>query len=460
MSATLQFLGAARTVTGSKHLVQVAGKKYLVDCGLFQGPREISELNWKPLPIAAHEIDAVLLTHAHIDHIGYLPKLWKEGFRGPILCTKATASITRLSLPDSGELQEEYARYANKKGFSRHKPALPLYTADDARAVLKQLSTLNFDEPYKLAGKCTMRYLRAGHILGSAFIELFLPDGTKMLFSGDLGRFNTPILRDPEIVESADILLMESTYGDRVHSNESAIDELESVLNDAVKTGGMVIVPSFAIGRTQEVLFMISQLQREGRLPKLPMFVDSPMAIDATEIYSVHHEDHDIDMETLEDDKQNPLKPRDLTFTRKVADSKQINSLRGPALVIASSGMASGGRVVHHLHRRLSDPDNTVLFVGYQSVGTLGRELVDGEHEVEIMGDRIPVRAKIRKLDSLSAHADSNEIMHWLGNFKVKPRMTYLVHGDIVPMQLLSDRIRKELGWETYMPTLFETVRI
>jgi metallo-beta-lactamase family protein len=453
VSATLQFLGAAQTVTGSKHLVQVSGKKYLIDCGLFQGPREISELNWKPLPIGGHEIDAVLLTHAHIDHIGYLPRLWKDGFRGPIFCTKATADIVRLSLPDSGEIQEEYARYANKKGFSRHKPALPLYTADDAYAVCKLLSPLNFDEAFDLAGKCVMRYLRAGHILGSAFIEL-------ILFSGDLGRFNTPIIRDPEVVESADILLIESTYGDRAHSNEVAIDELECVLNEAVKRGGMVIVPAFAIGRTQELLYMVHELQESGRLPKMPMYVDSPMAIDATAIYSKHHDDHDIEMESLEDERKNPLRPKDLLFTRKVAESKKINEVRGPALVIASSGMASGGRVVHHLHRRLADPDNIVLFAGYQAVGTLGRELVDGAHEVEIMGDRIPVRAMIRRLDSLSAHADANEIMHWLSLFKVAPAMTYMVHGDVVPMQTLASRIENELGWKTHMPSLFETVSL
>ena len=460
MSVTLQFLGAAKTVTGSKHLLRVSGKNYLIDCGLFQGPRELSELNWQPLPIAPHEIDAVLITHAHIDHIGYLPRLWKEGFRGPIFCTKATADITKLSLPDSGELQEEYARYANKKGFSRHKPALPLYTADDAQEVCKLLSPIDFDATFDLAGKCVMRYRRAGHILGSAFIEFFLPDGRKVLFSGDIGRFGTPILRDPEIIESADILLVESTYGDRVHSNESAIDELERVLNERVKVGGMVIIPAFAIGRTQDILYLISELQREGRLPKIPMFVDSPMATDATSIYSRHHEDHDLEMEDLEDDKQNPLRPKDLLFTRKVADSKRINQERGPALVIASSGMASGGRVVHHLHRRLSDPDTTVLFAGYQSVGTLGRELVDGAHEVQIMGDRIPVRAQVRKLDSLSAHADSNEIMHWLQAFKVPPKMTYLVHGDIQAMEALSSRITGELQWPNHMPEMFETVEL
>lgn len=460
MSASLQFLGAAQTVTGSKHLVRVSGKKYLIDCGLFQGLRVISELNWKRLPIDPREIDAVLLTHAHIDHIGYLPKLVRDGFRGPVYCTKATNDITKLSLPDSGSLQEEFARYANKKGFSKHKPALPLYTEADAYAACKLLVPTQFDENYDLAGKCVMRYRRAGHILGSAMIEFFLPDGRKVLFSGDMGRFNTPIIRDPEIIDSADILLMESTYGDRVHSKESAIGELEEVLHRAVEVGGMVIVPAFAIGRTQEMLYLVSELQREGRLPTMPMFVDSPMATDATAIYGRNHDDHDLDMEQLENEDLNPLRPKDLIFTRKAAESKKINALRGPALVIASSGMASGGRVVHHLHQRLADDRNTVLFVGYQAMGTLGRELVDGAGEVEIMGDRIPVRAEIRKIDSLSAHADSNEMMNWLGQFKVAPKMTYLVHGEPRAMQTFSDRITKELGWKTHMPELFETVEL
>jgi len=460
VSASLQFLGAAQTVTGSKHLVQVSGKKYLIDCGLFQGPREISELNWKQLPIEPREVDAVILTHAHIDHIGYLPKFCRDGFRGPVYCTRATSDITKLSLPDSGSLQEEFAKYANKKGFSRHKPALPLYTEADAYEACKLLIPMQFDDNYDLAGKCVMRFRRAGHILGSAMIEFFLPDGRKILFSGDFGRFNTPIIRDPEIIDSADILLMESTYGDRVHPKESAIAELEEVLHRAVEIGGMVIVPAFAIGRTQEMLYYISELQREGRLPKMPMFVDSPMATDATAIYSRNHDDHDLEMEQLEDAVRNPLRPEDLIFTRKSTESKKINSLRGPALVIASSGMASGGRVVHHLHRRLADENNTVLFVGYQAMGTLGRELVDGAREVEIMGDRIPVRAEIRRIDSLSAHADSDEMMSWLGGFKESPKMTYLVHGDLQAMQAFSARIRSELGWATHMPELFETVEL
>jgi len=440
--------------------VRVSGKKYLIDCGLFQGSRELSELNWKPLPIEPGEIDAVLVTHAHIDHIGYLPKLWRDGFRGPIYCTKATKDITKLSLPDSGGLQEEFAKYANKKGFSRHKPALPLYTEADALEVCKLLQPLEFDENFELAGKCVMRFRRAGHILGSAMIEFFLPDGRKILFSGDMGRFHTPIIRDPEIMDSADILLMESTYGDRVHANESAIRGLEEVLHRAVEIGGMVIVPAFAIGRTQEMLYYISELQREGRLPKMPMFVDSPMATDATAIYSRNHDDHDIEMERLEDAVRNPLRPEDLIFTRKASESKKINSLHGPALVIASSGMANGGRVVHHLHRRLADDRNTILFVGYQAAGTLGRELVDGANEVEIMGDRVPVRAAIHRIDSLSAHADSNEMMSWLGKFKEAPKITYLVHGDPEAMDAFSARIERELGWVTHMPELFETVEL
>lgn len=458
MKATLQFLGAARTVTGSKHLLHVSGKRYLIDCGLFQGPLEISRLNWEPLPVSPHDIDAVILTHAHLDHIGYLPRLHSQGFRGPIFATKATVDIAKLSLPDSGEIQEEYARYANKKGFSRHKPALPLYTADDAKAVCKLLQGWEFDENYDLAGKCVARFRRAGHILGSAFVEFFLPDGRKVLFSGDLGRPNTPIIRDPYTMEAADVLLVESTYGDRLHSREPAKKLLKSVLDRAVSTGGVVVMPAFSIGRTQEVLYLISVMQRSGEMPKMPMYVDSPMAIDATAIYARHHDDHDLQMEELEDDGKNPLRPRDLLFTRSVADSKAINDVSGPALIIAASGMATGGRVVHHLARRLADERNTVLFAGYQAAGTTGRELVDGADEVSLLGERVPVRAEVLRMDSLSAHADANEIMDWLGAFKVPPKATYVVHGEEASMEALARRIESELGWKAYLPELFETV--
>ncbi|MBA3726482.1 MAG: MBL fold metallo-hydrolase [Armatimonadetes bacterium] len=460
MNATLQFLGAAETVTGSKHLLRVDGKTYLIDCGLFQGSKELKERNWKPLSIPPHEIDAVLITHAHIDHIGYLPRLVKDGYAGPIHCTAATAEITRLSLPDSGHLQEEYARYANKKGFSEHEPALPLYTVEDAHRAAKLLKEQKFDEVIFLERGCSFRYRRAGHILGSAFIEFFLPDGRNVLFSGDLGRFNTPIIRDPVTMESADVLLIESTYGDRVHAKTSPGEELLEIVREVQQSGGMIVIPAFAIGRTQDVLYYLHELQIAGRLPDIQVYVDSPMAVDATGIYARHHEDHDIEMEKLEEDNLNPLKPKYVHFVRTVQESKKINEDRGPGIIIASSGMATGGRVVHHLARRLPDPANIVLFVGYQAEGTLGRRLTEGAPKVKIMGDLIPVRASVRQIGSLSAHADSDEIMDWLRGFKVRPKATYIVHGEPPAQAALQQRMRAELGWESHVPKMFETVTI
>ncbi|MGI8923408.1 MAG: MBL fold metallo-hydrolase RNA specificity domain-containing protein [Fimbriimonadales bacterium] len=460
MNATLQFLGAAETVTGSKHLLKVDGKAYLIDCGLFQGSKELKERNWKPLSVPAHEIDAVLVTHAHIDHIGYLPRLVKDGYAGPIHCTAATAEITRLSLPDSGHLQEEYARYANKKGFSKHKPALPLYTAEDAHRACKLLKDEKFDEVISLEAGCSLRYRRAGHILGSAFIEFFLPDGRCVLFGGDLGRFNTPIIRDPVMMESADVLLIESTYGDRVHAKTSPAQELLEIVRAAQQNRGMVVIPAFAIGRTQDVLYYLHELQMAGDLPDIPVYVDSPMAVDATGIYARHHEDHDIEMEKLEDDNLNPLKPKYVRFVRTVQESKKINEDRGPGIIIASSGMATGGRVVHHLARRLPNPESIILFVGYQAEGTLGRRLTEGAPDVKIMGDLTPVRASVRQIGSLSAHADSDEILDWLRGFKVRPKATYIVHGEPPAQASLQERMRAELGWEAHIPKMFETVTL
>lgn len=460
MNATLQFCGAAETVTGSKHLLTVDGKRFLIDCGLFQGSDELSQRNWQQLPIPANEIDFVLITHAHIDHIGYLPKLVRDGYRGPIMCTAGTAAITRLSLPDSGQLQEEYARYANKKGFSKHKPALPLYTEDDAKTACKQIVEQKFDEVIQLAADCSMRYRRAGHILGSAFIEFYLPDGRCILFSGDLGRFHTPILRDPYMVESADVLLIESTYGDRVHPKTDIAADLLGIVSEAEQTGGMILIPAFAIGRTQDILFFLNELQMAGKLPEIPIFVDSPMAVDATQIYARHHEDHDLEMEELESEDHNPLRPRHIEFVRKVQDSKRLNGLRGPGIIIASSGMATGGRIVHHLSQRLDDPTTIVVFVGYQAEGTLGRRLLEGAPEARIMGHPVEVKAAIRSIGALSAHADSDEILDWMRGFKVRPKATYIVHGEPPAQHALQERLQKELDWPAHIPKIFEVVDV
>ncbi|MCH8274641.1 MAG: MBL fold metallo-hydrolase [Armatimonadetes bacterium] len=457
MSVTLQFLGAAETVSGSKFLLAVGKKRFLVDCGMFQGPRKLRELNWRPFPVSPDDIDAVIVTHAHIDHIGLLPRLYQQGYRGRIYCTKATSSISRLSLPDAGRLQEEFARYANKKGFSRHKPALPLYTGKDARRTCKLLHPQPFHELIQLGGGCSFRFRRAGHILGSAFIEFYLPNGEVILFSGDLGRPNMPIVRNPEPVENADYLLIESTYGNRLHRKVKIREQLKDALSHVCETGGMLVVPSFAIGRTQDLLYYLQELEAGSECPEIPVYVDSPMAVDATAIYARHEEDHDLEMTQLRDEGKNPLKSAEVHLVRHVDQSKMLNLRAGPGIIISSSGMASGGRVLHHLAKRLPKPENMVLFVGYQAAGTLGRKLVEGAEVVKIMGRDVQVRAKVHSLLSLSAHADYEEVLAWLSHFKRPPKRTFIVHGEPPAQASLQDKIKDRLGWETEIPTLGET---
>jgi metallo-beta-lactamase family protein len=452
MQISLQFLGAAETVTGSKHLLNVAGRKFLIDCGLFQGTPELKERNWQPLPVNAHEIEAVILTHAHIDHIGYLPRLYAEGYRGPVFCTGATREITRISLADSAHLQEESARYLNRKQLSRHKPALPLYTIEDAQKVSKLMEERRFDVWQDLGRRAKYRFRRAGHILGSAFVEFQLPDERTVLFGGDLGRKNQPIIRDPDVIEAADFLLVESTYGDREHPETPPAEFLAEAIKRIVQTGGVMVVPAFSIGRTQDMLHYLRDLELSGDIPDVPVYVDSPMGVDATNIYARHHEDHDLEMEEAEKDGTNPLSPKRVVFVRKQEESKRLNALQGPAIVISSSGMATGGRVVHHLLRRLGEPENIVMFVGYQASGTLGRALVDGAPEVGILGERVRVRAEVRSLGSLSAHADASDILDWLGGFTSPPKRTFIVHGEPNPQRVLQARIAKELGWDCHIP--------
>lgn len=453
MSQSITFLGAAETVTGSRHLLQIGKAKVLVDCGLFQGSRELKERNWDGWGFDPADIDAVVLTHAHTDHIGMIPRLVHHGYRGPIYCTHGTLGIARISLPDGGRIQEEDARYANKHRTSRHDPAEPLFTERDAYACLKQFKPVRYGVFGDLPGGAKWRFLPAGHILGSAFAEIYFPNGERILMSGDLGRFNTPIIIDPTMVDFAEHLVLESTYGDRLHGDQDPQEELEAIFKDAFHNGRPIIVPSFAIGRTQELLYHISVLQREDRIPRIPIFVDSPMATSATELYDRTLEDHDVDMKLMVEEGWDPLHPQHIEFVRDRNQSKAINARRGPMVVISGSGMASGGRVVHHLKHRLPDPDTIVLFTGYQANGTMGREIVDGAQEVEIHRDEIPVRAEIRRLTSLSAHADYGEILQWLSGFKAPPRTTFLVHGEPEAQASLRQKIVAKYGWNVEIPT-------
>lgn len=446
---TLQFLGAAETVTGSKHLIQVGGQKILLDCGLFQGLKQLRLRNWREPPFQPSEIDAVLLSHAHIDHSGYLPLLVRRGFRGPIYCTPATRSLLQIMLPDAAHIQEEEAAFANRKKFSKHHPAEPLYTGRDAQNALRLLQTHAYGETFEVTQESQAKFRRAGHILGSATIELRLGqiDPLTLVFSGDLGRWGRPMIRDPELVPYADVLLVESTYGNRLHSQANPSQQLARVVNDAANRGGALLIPAFAVGRTQELIWRLRELEVAGMVPRLPVFIDSPMATDATEIFCQHPEDHDIDMQLLMDEERCPLCCKPYTFTRTPEQSKSLNHKQGPLIIIAASGMATAGRIVHHLKQRLPDPNTTVLLAGFQAAGTRGRSLQEGARVLRMHGQEVPVRATIETIDGLSAHADRLEILRWLRGFVAPPRQTYIVHGEPTAAETLKESIAAELGW-------------
>lgn len=447
---SLTFAGGAGSVTGSKYLVRANGRQFLLDCGLFQGLRDLRLRNWAEPPFDPSALDAVVLSHSHLDHTGYLPLLAKRGFKGSVYCSSGTADLLGVVLRDSAHLQEEDAARANRYGYSKHRPALPLYTAEDAEAALLFLKPQNYGERFSLDDSTHVLFRRAGHILGSATVEIQFerPASRRLVFSGDLGRWNRPILRDPEPVPEADVLLVESTYGDRIHPS-NADDQLVKVLTETAGRGGAVIVPAFAIGRTQELIWTIRKLEDQGRLPLVSVYVDSPMAINVTDIYCRHPEDHDLDMKLLMDEKRCPLCCSKYNLVRTAQESKALNSHQGPMVIIAGSGMATGGRVLHHLKHRLPDHRNTVLLVGYQAAGTRGRMLQDGAKFIRIQGSDIPVRAHVETVDGLSAHADQNEILRWLADFKRAPSHTYIVHGEPSAARALSSTIESKLGWST-----------
>jgi metallo-beta-lactamase family protein len=446
---TLQFLGAAGGVTGSKFLFSGNSDQVLIDCGLFQGLKELRLKNWAPVPIDLARLGAVVLTHAHIDHSGYLPRLVARGYRGPVFASPGSCDLLRIMLRDSAHLQEEEARYANQKGYSKHAPALPLYTVEDAERALRLLRPTKYGEAVEVVKGVFADFGRVGHILGAGSVRLsFRVGGQKkyLLDSGDLGRYDRPILKDPEPAKSADWLLIESTYGNRMHPQESA-QQLAAIINEVARQRGCLIIPAFAIGRTQELLYTIGRLEDEGAVPALPVHVDSPMGIEATAIYCRHTDEHDFEMQALRDEARSPISSRHLTVHRTPEQSKAVNNLTGPLIIISASGMATGGRVLHHLKQRLPDPTTTVLLAGYQAEGTRGRLLQDGAAEIKMLGQLVPVRAKIKLLDGFSAHADQNEILRWLGTFKKPPRKTFIVHGEPPAASALAAVIRERLKW-------------
>lgn len=460
-TSSIRFLGGVGTVTGSKYLITVDKSRVLLDCGLFQGLKDLRQRNWRPAAFNAAEIEAVVLSHAHLDHSGYLPLLTRNGFSGPILCTPGTEALLRVLLLDAAHLQEEEAERANRYGYSKHKPALPLYTTADADAALRLTRPQPYGESFAVTSGVSALFRRAGHILGSATVELRLgnQNRTRLVFSGDLGRWCRPILRDPELVPEADVLLVESTYGDRAHSPDPA-QALAAVVRDAVARDGALIVPAFAVGRAQELIWTLRQLEDSGAIPSLPVFVDSPMAINVTDIYCQHPEDHNLDMKLLMDEQRCPLCCKQYQLVRTAMESKALNNRPGPIIIISASGMATGGRVLHHLKARLPDERTTVLLPGFQAAGTRGRALQEGVSHLRIHGQNVDVRAKVVTLDGFSAHADRDDILRWASGFQRPPRQVFVVHGEAVAAQALAETLRRRLGWNAAVARDGETASL
>ncbi len=461
--AKLQFLGATGTVTGSKYVFTYQNSKIMIDCGLFQGLKELRLRNWTPLRMNVNELDAIVLTHAHIDHTGYLPRLIKQGYNKPIYCTEPTRDLLQIMLLDSAHLQEEDAKYANKKGHTRHTPALPLYSIEDAKKTVSLLHGIPYEEAFRPSDKVLMTFRDAGHILGSAFVIGRWKEGNeerKIVFSGDLGRYGRPILKDPSTVIDADYLLVESTYGARLHDEGDPQEELTRIINETVKRGGTVVIPAFAVGRTQELLYTLRELESEGRIPTLPVYVDSPMAIKATKLYSKHTEIYDEEANKLKNEGTDVLLTRRTEFTESVDASKRVNAMDQPCIIISASGMLTGGRILHHLLRRLPLKKNSVVFVGYQAEGTRGRALQRGNDKIKIHGQQVKSAASIETISDFSAHADYNEILAWLKDFKKAPRQTFIVHGEPESSKNLQELIKDQLGWYTHIPVYEEEVEL
>jgi len=464
--ANITFWGAAGTVTGSKYLIDNGPKRVLIDCGLFQGPRELRERNWAAAPFPATSVDAVLLTHAHIDHTGYLPRFVKQGFHGPVYCSRGTAELLRILLPDSARLQEEEADYRNRHKATRHNPALPLYTEEDAAEALSLLQVVpNDGQRVDIVKGITAEFRIAGHILGSSQVLVYLESDEgveRVLFSGDLGKYDQPIIRDPVAPPACEYLIVESTYGDRVHDPEEPKLALERVIKNAAAHNSEILIPAFAVGRAQELLYLIRELEDEQRVPILPVILDSPMASKATKVYFNRLEEHDEEYVSASAGNANPMRTHSMTTSTTREDSKRLNTEKGARIIISASGMMSGGRVLHHALRVLPDPNATVVFVGYQAAGTPGRRVADGEKEVKILGQWVPVRCQSVKIGGFSAHADWQEVVRWLQDLTPPPRRVFVTHGEIGSANAMAQHLRERFNWQIEVPEhgeKFELVR-
>lgn len=475
--AYIQFLGAAGTVTGSKHLINTnsdptgkSGFQLLIDCGMFQGPKEWRERNWQQMPIPPHDIEAVILTHAHLDHCGWIPRLVKQGFRGSMYATPATIDLCGILLPDSGHLQEEDAAFYNKHKKSKHDPAMPLYTFEEAQACLQYFRPVQIEQTTQLSSELSFRFVRAAHILGSAMAEITLRtngQSRRLLFTGDIGRVRDHNIAPGKVVhsgptegEQADLMVMESTYGNRQHPTEDPRPELAALVRETAERGGSVIVPAFAVERTQKFLFVLKELMESGKISRIPVFCDSPMAIQAVEIFMKHSEEYTDETRRLLGQYGSPLQWPGFTFASTPEESKKINDYKDPCIIVSASGMVTGGRIQHHLAQRLPDSRNTIIFIGFQAQGTRGFTIKSGAPEVKIFGEIVPIRAQIAALEQFSDHADTPELLQWLRTFRAKPNATYLVHGDPAASAQLRDTMAKELGWNVQVAEWMQKVEV
>ena len=449
----LTFWGATRTVTGSKYLISVDDRRVLIDCGLFQGHKELRLRNWSRLPIDPSMLDAVILTHAHIDHSGYLPRLIQQGFKGKIYCTAATLALCAILLPDSGYLQEEDAYRANRYGYSKHKPAEPLYTKDQGIEAIKHFVPIQYNTLNELFPNFSFKFLPAGHILGAAMVEI-THDHHVTIFTGDLGRPHDLIMKPPTTIQHADTLILESTYGNRLHETSNPLADLEKTIQATISKKGSVIIPAFAVGRAQELLYLLYQLKSTHRIPNIPIYLDSPMAENVSDLLIRFANEH----------RLNPSQCQALcdvaTYIKTPEESKAIDKDGVPCIIISASGMLEGGRILHHLKVYLPDSRNTILLTGYQAPGTRGDRLLQGETELKIHGEMIPVHAKVEVMHQLSAHADYQEILDWLSHFKKAPRQTFLTHGELTSSEALQTHIKKQLGWHATIPLFQQTINI
>lgn len=462
MNVRAKFLGAAGSVTGSRHLLEIDDFTVLVDCGLFQGLKELRLLNWDRFPVEPAEIDAIVLTHAHIDHSGYLPKLVKEGYKGPIYCTEATMELVKILLLDSAKLQEEEAKWARKKGYSKHEDPQPLYKSEDVEQVFPLIRTGDYGSEINIHPRVAVRFRNSGHILGAASVELTIhgdEQTKKIVFSGDLGRYEDPMLYAPEPVENADILFIESTYGDRENPINHPMEAFSAIVNRAMERGGCLLIPAFSVGRTQLLMYYLKNMIESGEIPDIPVYMDSPMAYSVTNLHK-HFSDYHKLNDNGESDQHGVFDFKNFEYKRSQEESIQLNYIKSRAIIISASGMCTGGRIIHHLYNRLQNEDDTLLFVGYQAEGTRGRRIEDGEPTVKMFGYEIPVRCHIEKLEGLSAHADKTELLTWLSQFKDHPKNTFVVHGEKKVSLNFADTIREQFKWNVTVPEYKENIEL